>query len=527
VIDPDHAAVREGRRAQPVLDSTRVMSFQSWWGPSYIALYGVVCLAATASIGFHVGLNDFWGNLALADQLEWSSPASWYNQFFPFGYTLLLRVLGPEPVVPAHLLNVTSGLALLAVVWGFTRRLLGEPWALCAIAMLSIHPQVFRYVTTPGPDMPAAALAAIGFARAFASADDGRRWTAFAAGAWFGAGALLRYHALVFGGLTIVATAIGHAAPRRHLRLAFTGLLAVYVAQMTVAMLAHHSPFHTGQAYIFHKLVHGVNWFHVTSETTPSSVLEVIRASPGGFASAYLEQLALLWPLPIAPALLALAAVDTRSRRFGRIAFLIVTGYSLIVATGGSSRGSLPIRFLVVMSAVALAQAIVMRAGVRDSWLSTRTRTAVLTGSAIVLLALWILPWLREDYGTFKFRARDHAAYEQVEALLRDDGTLSARQVFASDFSLYFPTLPGHTPRTNGSWLRLDGARYNERVPEICVTTVDCLLADARRSGITHLVLTPDAQHLSAELGRLYTAPGYAGLVDRGRASVFRVFRIS
>jgi hypothetical protein len=509
-----------------VIESNRIMSGLSWWGPAYIALYGMVCLTATASIGFHVGLNDFWGNLALADLLEWSKPASWYNQFFPIGYTLLLRVLGPDPVAIAHLLTVASGLVLLAVVWSVTRRLLGDAWALAATVILSIHPQIFRYVTTPGPDLPAAALAAVGFARAFAAPDNGRAKTAVAAGAWFGASALLRYHALVFGGLTIVATAIGRGAPWRHLRLALTGLLAVYAAQMTVAVLAHHSPFHTGQAYIFYKLVHGVNWFQVTSETTPSSVWEVIRASPGGFASAYLQQLEPLWPLPIAPALLALVAADPQCRRFGRTAFLIVASYSLIVATGGSSRGSLPIRFLVVISIVAVAHAIVTRTGERDWWRSTGPRTAVLGAAAILVLALWMLPWLREDYGTLKFRARDRAVYEQVEALLRRDGIQSARQVFASDFSLYFPTLAGHTPRTNGSWLRVGGARYNERFPELCVTNVDCLIGDARRSGITHLVLTPEAQHLSAELGHLYATPGDDRLEDRGRASVFRVFRI-
>lgn len=511
----------EHEPASPVSD-------RFWWcGPSYIALYGVGCVAINAWTGFHVGLNDFWGNLALAEQVEWSSPESLYNQFFPIGYTVLLRLLGSDPVVTAQLLNVASGLLLLAVVWSFARRLMDVPSALAATVLLSIHPQVFRYVTTPGADMPAAALSALGFARLFRAGEDDRGRRALAAGMLLGAAALLRYHALVLAGLSIAATSTGHPSPRRHLRLAVGGFFAVYFVQMAVAVLAHHSPFHTGQAFILHKLIHGVNWFHVTDEATPSSVMDVIRASPAGFASAYLRELVPLLPLPIAPAALALFSGDRRCRRFGKVALLTVTGYVVVVATGGSSRGSLPIRFLVAISVVAVLREVVIGWRARAQMSTRRFGMSIMTACvSIIFVMFWLLPWARENYGTLKFRARDHAEYRRVEELLRRDGTQSARHVFASDFSLYFPTLPGYTPRTNGTWLRLDGDRYNQRFPELCVTTVECFVRDARRFDITHVVLTPAARQLSPALGQVYDATDPGAFEDRGRESSFRILRI-
>jgi hypothetical protein len=98
--------------------------------------------------------------------------------------------------------------------------------------------------------------------------------------------------------------------------------------------------------------------------------------------------------------------------------------------------------------------------------------------------------------------------------------------VFSSDLTLYFPALPGYTPRTNGTWLRLDDGRYSARFPELCVATAECLVRDARTLGVTHVVLTPNAGDLSPAIARVYDATSIAGLELRGRELNFNIFGI-
>jgi hypothetical protein len=492
----------------------------------FVSGYGIAGLVAVAWTGFHVGLNDFWGNLSLADQVDWSSPSSLFNQFFPLGYTVLLKAFGADPIVLAHLASVGSAVLLLTVVYQMGARLLGAPWGLLATASLAIHPQVFRYATTPGPDIIVGALLALAFGRVF-WADGNDRGHRLSAGAMFGLAALFRYHALVFAAAAIAATAYGHPRPVRHLRLAIGGMLGVYAVQMVVAVLAHHGPFHTGQAYIFYKLVHGVNWFEPNAALVPSSAWGVVMGAPRLVAAAYLRELGALWVLPCAPALLALAPVREPVRRFARVALMITMAYLLVIASGGSSRGSLPVRFLVALSAVGLVSEGLAAA---RAPLDRKSRRLVTRGPwravALVAFGFWGLLCLRDDFGIIKYRALDNAAYRRVQALLEGDGVRSSNQVFSSDFSLYFPSLPGYIPRTNGTWLRVDGGRYAERFPDLCVTSAECFRQDARRWGVTHVVLTPDARRLSGELGSVYDGTGHSGFELHGRESAFAIFRI-
>ena len=81
----------------------------------YLAGWALCLLGVLWSTGFYVDLNDFWGNLFAAEQLDPREPASLHNGFYPIGYLLLLRGLAlGDPVVGASLVNVL--LAVLARV---------------------------------------------------------------------------------------------------------------------------------------------------------------------------------------------------------------------------------------------------------------------------------------------------------------------------------------------------------------------------------------------------------------------------
>ncbi len=493
---------------------------------AFVVAFGAGCGAAIVWTGFHVSRNDFWGNVALAQQGRPTSLASWYNPFYPFGYALLLRSFEPSPIVPAHLLNIASGVVLIATVGRIATRLAGPAWGLGACVVMSMHPQIFQYVTTPGPDIAVAALVALAFDRLLASSDPvdpaashRRLWPA---GVLLGAAALLRYHALVLGVLVIAAAALGWPAVRRRTVPALAALAAVYALQMTVTMAAHHGPFHTGQALVFQKLVHPVNWFHIDDASAPATAREVIAAAPAAFVSAYLRQLTPLALLLAPSGLLILVATVPAVRRLGLVALMILVPYIVIVAAGGSSRADLPVLFLMATSAAAAAQALGSRLSARSLPL---VRPVGLAGALLVGL-VWGLPWLRADYGTVKYRRQDDQIFRRVESTLRLDGVVSAKEVFASDLTLYFPTLPGYTPRTNGTWLRYDGAAYNARFPELCVESVACFLQDARASGVTHLVLTSAVHDLSPEVEPLYGAQDSHPITLLGQEGSFRIFRL-
>ncbi len=487
---------------------------------------GIAYLVAVAWPGFHVGLNDFWGNVALARFADWSSPASFYNQFFPVGYTLILKLFGSRPVVPAILLSVAAAVWLLVIAGRLAARLFGDWWAVAVVIGLACHPQVFRYATTPGPDILTAAFLAAGFER-LGRAESDRR-SAWMAGALFGIAALFRYHALMFAAAVIAA----HVITRwRHLRGAdrsdsrnvpldlwtfgtLLGVMAVvYSPQMLVSVLAGYSPLHTGQAWIFYKLMHPLNWTDVGQLPAPVSAFGVVMAEPKAFAVAYGRALVSLVWLPWSAAVLGVLSLEERHRRFGQVSFFTIVLYLLAVASGGSSRGTLPAIFLVVIPAVGVA-------ALAFAYLRSRISPRAAVGIMAVAGMIFLGGDLRDDYGLVKYRAIDHRTFASVQSLVQRDGVTESSQVFSSNFDLYFPSLAGYVPRTNGTWLRLAPAAAG-LPPELCLTSVECFLRDAVQSGVTHVVFDAQAMNATPVLG--YIA---AVLEPRGSAGGFVVFRV-
>ena len=77
------------------------------------ALYALALVAAGRATGFHVGLNDFWGNYYLSSAADLSRPGTLYNGFFPFGYTLATRLIGGgSPAFGMFLVNVALAVLL-------------------------------------------------------------------------------------------------------------------------------------------------------------------------------------------------------------------------------------------------------------------------------------------------------------------------------------------------------------------------------------------------------------------------------
>ena len=113
-----------------------------------IALVGILT-------NLHTPLNDFWGNHTLSQRLDARDVSTFYDGFYPVGYTVLLRVLPhfAYPPLSALLLNVVLSWLLAFSILGVSRlRGLGILPGLTIASLVSLFPQIFNCLNTPGAD---------------------------------------------------------------------------------------------------------------------------------------------------------------------------------------------------------------------------------------------------------------------------------------------------------------------------------------------------------------------------------------
>lgn len=497
--------------------------------PLYAAVYTLGALLIGVTTRFGVPLNDFWGNWLLAEFLDGRDPASFYNGFFPIGYTLFLRLLGAlgDARVGAWIANALFGGLLLLVIGGLATRMVGRRWGWVAVVAASLHPLLFGYVLTPGPDIGCVTFAAWG--GWLALADDRRVASAgrlLASGALLGLAALWRYHGLVWAvALTGAVTVVGVERRGRRCGLMALGFLAVFAVQVGVNLWSGHGPLATSQSFNVYKLMYGVDWWHVPRDL-PTSIAAVIRHDPCQFLLTYLNALSESWWLLAPP---VIGALLIRARRPARLCLTLVLAflaYLAVVVMGGSVRGYLPVVPFFVLSLVVLARWSV-RAVVRRRAAPASLKTLAVAGG-LVFAGLFALGWLVRDarqIGTALAHRQARDALE--EALVKQEGVTQARQVFTDSFDLYLPSLRPPVPYTHGGWVRYDLRGFSRRYPELDLTSLDAFLADCARHGVTHLALSPQAAGLMPALGGFLAAPtSDPRLRHVGTVAGFQIFRV-
>ncbi len=422
------------------------------WGSALFlcaALYALALVAAGRATGFHVGLNDFWGNYYLASAADLSRPGTLYNGFFPFGYTLAARLIGgSNPAFGMYLVNVALAVLLALSVAAAAWRLLSPGWALAALAAECVWPAMFRCAVTIGPDLGSAAWFTAGAAVLLVAmgggkAAEARKWLWFAGGLLLGLSGLWRYHGLVAGGALLVALACA-GLRLRTAGLAAAGMLVAYSPQFAVNLLAGKGLLQTDQAFNVYKLIHGVDWLRINPDAVPGSMLRVIAADPARFVLRYAAGLLqMLWLLVAALAALAFGASGSIRRASGVIAATVGI-YCLIVAAGDSGRAELIVLPLVILAIAIVCDAVicdaVLQGGLRDQ--AAPFQRWVLRVGAGLCLAMYLAFALQTNAELIRAWRSDHAQYCDVERILRADGVRSARQVFASNFKLYLPGTP-------------------------------------------------------------------------------------
>jgi hypothetical protein len=439
--------------------------------------------------------NDFWGNLFLSDTLDLPHFRSYYNPFFPFGYTLLLK--GISSLLPAlaapYVLNLILASLLSIVIMRFASYVsLNRMTNVMAVLLVYTCPMVLDYLCSPGPDVGALLFFNTALLLCFVSIDgNGTVAHAVGAGALFGVSALFRYHALPSGALFLLAVLM--ISRKTCILYALGALLLVYSPQLLLNILVGGTPLQSHGEYYVYNLIHGLNWYHIGSLLLPHSPLGVIIDAPLRFAVAYSKAVARMGIVLVVPPILCFSRADNdRERRACLVWTIFTAGYVLMTALGGSPRAILIPLPMSIVFAVAYVKHLNLR----------RFRI----GIAPVLIAVLLAFALADTKAILKRRKRS-ACYRQIEHVCRENGVSNSRSVYTTDFDLYFRGIKPYRGTYNGGWLQIGTYRGRELNPQPRLDSLGHFLHDCRVLSIRMIHLTPGSHDAAAFLWEFYRNP--------------------
>jgi len=479
----------------------------------YLVIYGLICLFVGFLTNFHVYSNDFWGNLFMAEHLDISQPESFYNGFFPLGYAVYLRLFSfGDSIISGYLTNILLGLVMLGSIAYLGSVTVGPKWALFSTIILSILPKIFPYITIPGPDIGTAAFITLGgvllICSTFESDSKRSMKLVVCGGILCGLAAMWRYHGLVLGLSLILSTSIFSRRPLYSLVLGLVGFFFIYSIQIFFNVLSGHGLFETSTAFNVYKLIYDINWHKVSSlkDVVPTSILGVILFSTRKFLLKYQFSIQKYLPLFI-PSLSGIFLLKERklieiSMVISQVSFL----YIIVVVMGDSSRVIIPLLPLIVYQIIVMSKFIYESA---LDMLKNSRRLEIVSTFTILIIVVGILSssFLHFDFESIKVRKTRNHVYRAIQERLIEDGDgrlTNSRQVFTTDFDLYFPDLKFYRPITNGGWGRYSLFGFNEENPELSTRNIDEFIKDCYTHNIVYIVLSPNFGFGSDELSKLY-----------------------
>ncbi len=482
----------------------RVWLWRIWM---YAALYAAALLFANYRTGFHVGLNDFWGNYYQAENLRLSDANTLYDGFFPIGYPVLLRSVPVDDLIAAGFLIAAGARVMFFGIFGSLMLLLAPgPWALLATIALSLVPRMFQHVLTPAADIPMLIPLVAGGAlllRAVVREESARQRAVsmIAGGALLGLAGLFRQHSLAMAlGLMIGCVAV---RPRLIAWIFLSGLACTvaYAPQMLVSVLSGHGSLETAQYVNIYKMTHGVELRDIPLDV-PHDLREIVSEDPRRFFRSWGLHVASMAPLLLSPIAAACWPGDPAMRRLGRAATIAGALYLAASALGWSHRAVLPVLPLTVGLAGALAYRLHDYVARRDA---DAGRHLIAVG-AIVLVASGVLASNRNARLVAYYLA-EHDRFAQVEEFVAATGAVHPKQVYTTDGSLYLPLIPPHFPYFDGTWGLFSLYDYAERYPRLDTSSADAFRRDCVREGVTHIVLGANAPDVSPTLGAMRESP--------------------
>ena len=485
-----------------------------------IALVGILT-------DFHTPLNDFWGNYDLAQRLDPRHLDSFYDGFFPVGYTALLRLLprfGYPPLSALGINAVLTWLLAFSMLGVFRLRGLGLLPALIAVILVFLFPQVFDYLYTPGADAGAMVLFTVGTYVLLLAllAPTPRRWWYSLAGGLLGLAALWRYHALLAGVLLMATASLAYRKRIAGVMLALASCALVYGCQIAVNVLSGHSPFQTYQAFNIYQHMHPVSWYHTAEIPSLGTPLSIIISDPSAFLSSYFASFVRIFPALFAPLIFCFFSKDNPLRRPAALWLCFCLLYSGVMATADSGRAVL-LGLPVSLSFLAVSGHAFWVERLR----SVATPASWPRPAAYALLALLLGACATKDITTVVSWRAASQNYRALERALAREGITDAQQVYSTDLYLYFRGIPPFHPSYSGGWLDLPFYHARNDAHGVSLASENAFIQDCRLRGIRIVHLTPRCKQAAPFLYRIYTfaraAESMRFIAQVGRSRLFRL----
>jgi hypothetical protein len=496
------------------------------WRNACVALpFAVVITLVGILTDSHTPLNDFWGNYDLSQRLDPRHLETFYDGFFPMGYTVLLRLLSGFGYPPQAALGINAVLTWLLAfsMLGVFRLLgLGILPALLAAMLVFIVPQVFDCLYTPGADSGAMVFFTVGTYLLLIAllAAKPRRWWYMLAGGLLGMAALWRYHALVAGVFLMAAASLAYRKRIAGVLLALASCAVVYSCQIAVNVMSGHSPFQTYQAFNIYQHMHAVSWYHTAEVPSLGTPLSIVLSNPTAFLSAYFASFVRIFPPLSVPLIFCLFSKNSQLKRPAAVWLCFCFLYGAVTATADSGRAvllGLPVSltFLVV--------------SVHALW-ADRLRTVATDVSwprpvASVALALVLGACATKDITTVVSWCTASQNYRTLEKVLIREQITDAQQVYSTDFYLYFRDIPPFRPSYTGGWLDLPFYHASKDTHGISLASENAFIQDCRLRGVRILHLTSRCKQAAPFLYRIYTrgAESMHFIAQVGRSRLFRL----
>ncbi len=519
VVPPGRITLASMRRVTP--DTIFPAAVAAW-------IFGMV--GAGWYTGFLAAHNDFWGNVFIAQQMRFGIAESFHNGFFPLGYPLLLKVLSGLGLldVTGFLVSLAASVIVLVAAWSLARRLMPGMRALATLAFIALHPLCFFYFSTAGVDSGAMAFFLGGMALAISATGEERRKAtalALASGLLLGLAALWRYHALIAGVLLLVSIAVAYrriGAPAA----ALLAMMFVYLPQALVNASLGLSPLHTSYELAVYDLMYDVNWHRLGELDVPPTMFEVLLADPVLFFMRWLRGFLSLMAYAFPAIGFAVLARGSGAFRFALASSLFLFSYAVVFGVSAGGRAPL----LVLPLAIVFWGGLGSRA--HDAMKARVPVSPVAARAMVPAILLVILCYFSaKDARVLLARAETDAVYRSVERFLVAEGLRDAREVFTTDFDIYFREIPPFRPRYNGGWGLFGTYRWPEEFPQAPTSGLDAFLDAAHSHNWRYLILSPRAGRAAPFLGDVYAGtishPGLVPVHKAGRLAIFTIMKTS
>lgn len=461
-----------------------------------------------------VYLSDFFQMIWLAEAQRAGVATAWANGFLGFGYPALLNLvtgITGDVLTSGKLIQILSGVAILALIPWTLRTCIGDArGAWLAQGLVAIDPIFLTAAAGETPDLLATAFmlpALVMTVKATNASPAAGPRTALLAGVLLGLAYLVRYHALLLGGLAIVLLL---AATRRAAVAGACagGFLLAAAPQLVASWWVQGQPL-----YNLHIKSIVIGYYGTTSDfvqhTKDWTLWRILTTSPGDVARQYALHVARHFTA-VGGSLVLLAGIVLTRRQEGR-GFVVLAApmAGLLLLLSAKFYTDRAVLLPLVVAYLVLARAL--------AWALAERRSKVGQGAAALLVVGLVLMAALEDGRRLSRFRRLAATNAEISSILREHGVRDSRTVFTTHLSYHLADDPaGGAFHPHDTWLLYD-PNYARAFPHSYFTDVASLTAFVEREGIGFLLLGPLTGELApdvlaaqrtGDLGRDYTLIG-------------------